>query len=160
MRVSALVGAVAATAVAAAALAHAAVRPTPAFRTPGSAAYCSLEATSQEDWSPELFCWTPNDGWAVWINWRARRARTGYFTRRPRVVHATGVLKGYRPRARLLSFGRRWTYRCADPRSFDSCPAPDGVVVFRCTSRRSGLTCTNTRRHGFWIGRYRGFRLF
>ena len=130
------------------------------FRTPDAAAYCSVEATNQEDWSPELFCWTPNDGWAVWINWRARRARTAYFTAPPRVAHGTAVLRGYRPRARVLRFRQRWAYRCSDPRSFDTCPAPDGSVVFRCVSRAAGLTCTNARRHGFWIGRFRDYKLF
>jgi Family of unknown function (DUF6636) len=42
----------------------------------------------------------------------------------------------YDPRARVLAYGTSW--------------ARDG---FRCTSRAVGLTCTNARRHGFFLSR-------
>jgi hypothetical protein len=29
-----------------------------------------------------------------------------------------------------------------------------------CTSDRTGLTCRNSDKHGWWIGRKQGFRLF
>lgn len=136
------------------------VYPRPLFRTPASAAYCYVEATSQEDLAPKLFCWTPNDGWAVEINWRARRARTAYYTKRPPIVHSYGILKGYRPRGRTLHFGQRWVWRCATMSHADRCGVREGPIAFRCVSRTTGLTCTNAADHGFWIGRFRGYRLF
>ena len=42
----------------------------------------------------------------------------------------------YNPKARVLGYGTSW--------------ARDG---FRCTSRAVGLTCTNTRGHGFFLSR-------
>ncbi len=42
----------------------------------------------------------------------------------------------YNPRARVLAYGTSWTR--------------DG---FRCTSRSIGLTCTNSRGHGFFLSR-------
>jgi hypothetical protein len=42
----------------------------------------------------------------------------------------------YNPSARVLAYGTSWSR--------------DG---FRCTSRSSGLTCTNARRHGFFLSR-------
>ncbi len=133
--------------------------PRPLFRTPQSAVYCYVDGTNHEDRSPQLFCWTPNDGWAVEIGWRNQRATTAYYTKRPAIVHGMGVLKGYRPRARVLGFGRRWAIRCRDTANVGSC-GTRGVVAFTCVSRVSGLTCTNAADHGFWIGRFRGYRLF
>ena len=42
----------------------------------------------------------------------------------------------YNPNARALAYGTTW--------------ARDG---FRCTSRSAGLTCTNSRGHGFFLSR-------
>jgi len=42
----------------------------------------------------------------------------------------------YNPQARVLAYGTSWSR--------------DG---FRCTSRSSGLTCTNQRGHGFFLSR-------
>jgi hypothetical protein len=42
----------------------------------------------------------------------------------------------YNPRARVLAYGTSWSR--------------DG---FRCTSRATGLTCVNTRGHGFFLSR-------
>jgi hypothetical protein len=115
---------------------------------------------SQNHPSPKLFCWTPRNGWSVEINRRGRRATTGRHTRPPRIAHGLGVLRGYRPRARVLAFGQTLRIRCADVGDFSSCGARDGVVAFTCTSRSNGLTCRNAVRHGYWIGRLRGYRLF
>jgi hypothetical protein len=46
---------------------------------------------------------------------------------------------------RVLSFGRHWHIR---------------GLGFWCTSRRTGLTCWNRGGHGWWLGRYRGYRFF
>jgi Family of unknown function (DUF6636) len=44
----------------------------------------------------------------------------------------------YDPKARVLAYGHTW--------------ARDG---FRCVSRSAGLTCTNKRKHGFFLSRER-----
>jgi hypothetical protein len=146
---------------ASAASAYTGVFPKPAFGTPGAAAYCAFLWTDPENSSPLIFCWTPDDGWSVSLNWRGRRRFTRYYTKPPGIVHDIGVLKGYAPRAVPLRFGGRFVYRSADPSELDTCRRNGaGVLAFTCTSRASGLTCVNAARHGFWIGRYRGFRLF
>lgn len=56
---------------------------------------------------------------------------------------------------------RMWTYNCPNPNTTIGCRSfGSGRLVFRCVSRRTGLTCTNARGHGWWIGRYHGYRLF
>jgi hypothetical protein len=82
----------------------------------------------------DFYCWTPNDGFYV-------------------DMHATGhvfghdyeeQLQGAYPRTNhVLGFGQRWA-------------RPE----FRCVSRRSGLTCRNDAKHGWWLGRFRGYRVF
>src|SRR3954470_9593336 len=101
------------------------------FRTPGGAAYCGYNEASAR-----YACWTPNDGFEVWMsNGRARKVYDSY-------------LRGFAPKAHTLRFGqtRAW-------------PPMHGKHGMRCTSRRSGLTCKNRRDHGWWLGRYRGYRL-
>jgi hypothetical protein len=85
-----------------------------------------------------------------------------YFDERPEIAHGIGNLEGYRPRAALLGFGERWRYRCAILADNATCASDrsGGRAAFRCVSRRTGLTCRNSRGHGFWIGRYRGYDLF
>jgi hypothetical protein len=136
------------------------VLPKPLFATPGATAYCYVDAKNRDNYSAELFCWTPDDGWAVWIDWRGRRAETGYFIRPPQIVDGLGVLRGYKPRAQVLRFGETRRIRCGDVTDFSTCPSREGVIAFTCTSRSTGLTCRNAAGHGYWIGRYRGYRLF
>lgn len=138
------------------------VHPRPLFATPSKAAYCTVFETSPEDLSPAIFCWTPNDGWSVAINWRERRAFTRYYTKPPGIVHDIGILKGYMPSSRrTLDFGKRWFYRCGKLSEVSTCAAfRSGATAFTCMSASNGLTCTNAVGHGFWIGRFRGYRLF
>jgi hypothetical protein len=136
------------------------VLPKPLFATPDRAAYCYLSLTTLDDRGAKLRCWTPNDGFAASIAWRADRAETAYFTTRPQIAHSVGVLKGYAPKAPMLSFGERVRIRCRTPADVTTCPARRGRLTFTCTSAGTGLTCTNTRGHGFWLGRFRGYRLF
>lgn len=96
------------------------------FRTPGEAAYCNA-------YSGDLICWTPNDGFTVWMS------NTGRAHKKYRKDH-----RGYEDnRAPVLRFGKskRW----------------GGYV---CKSRSTGLTCANRRGHGWWLGRYVGYRVF
>lgn len=140
---------------------HVGVLPEPRFVTPGKAAYCADQETSQEDYGPTLFCWTPGDGWGVAIGWNGEEAATDVYDKPPVIVHGVGVLKGYAPAAELLPFGRRWVYRCTDTDEIATCgPQGDGKVVFTCTSEKARLTCTNAVRHGFSIDRSGGHRLF
>lgn len=129
------------------------------FGTPGKAAYCYTEYAGYEDSRAQLFCWTPNDGWWVSIPWNGKRARTGIYDTFPQIVHGKTKLKGYAPSARLLRFGQHWRLRCDDPGNFKTCRGK-GVTSFACASQSTGLTCRNAAGHGFWIGRYRGYRLF
>ena len=136
------------------------VKPRPLFGTPGKAAYCYTDVAGSEDDRAELFCWTPDDGWWASIEWNGRRARSGIYDTFPRIVHRVTKLKGYAPAApRVLRFGEHWRLRCHDPGDFRTCKG-QGVTVFTCVSARTGLTCRNVAMHGFWIGRYRGYRLF
>jgi len=77
-------------------------------------------------------CWTPNDGFTI----------TLYTTRRPEVFYYPGHRDYYRA-VGLLPFNAGVDYN-----------------VISCWSRRTGLTCTNAASHGFWLGRYHGFRIF
>jgi hypothetical protein len=38
--------------------------------------------------------------------------------------------------------------------------SPPSHGRFVCNSRSSGLTCQNARGHGWWLGRYVGYRVF
>lgn len=104
--VASLVGCLAATASTAVAQAGA------VFRTPGEAAYCN-------DYSGDLICWTPNDGFTVTMS------KLGRPTKRYRKDHV-----GYTDNtASVLRFGK--TKR---------------LGAYSCTSRSSGLTCRKPQR--------------
>jgi hypothetical protein len=137
------------------------VAPDALFRTPLNAAFCGVGPASLADASPELFCWTPNDGWGLHLRPSASRAFAYYYDEDPRIVHGIRNLKGFAPRARLLRFGQGVLIRCVSVANLDTCGIGEaGPVVFRCSSGRKGLTCVNRRGHGALIGRFRGYRLF
>jgi hypothetical protein len=48
----------------------------------------------------------------------------------------------------MLRFGNRWTEWQALR------------LQYTCTSLRTGLTCKNRSGHGWWLGRYKGYRIF
>jgi hypothetical protein len=100
------------------------------FRTPNKAAYCG---TGHGPGAAQLVCWTPNDGFTVSMTRRGQPKK--------KYVEAN---RGYHDYVgQVLRFGQSWR--------------SDG---FRCKSRRTGLTCRNKRDHGWWLGRFRGYRLF
>jgi hypothetical protein len=108
------------------------------FHTPGWAAQCVVGENFAGP--PPLICWTPNDGFTVRMQPSGRASK--------RYVRFN---RGYRDRLfarRLLNFGQHWRFRL------------QGVTYFRCTSRRTGVTCRNSTGHGWWLGRYRGYRIF
>jgi hypothetical protein len=80
-----------------------------------------------------LICWTPNDGFEIAMSERGRP--TFDYNRRQRGYHER--------QAPVLAFGRAWRF-----------------PGFRCTSRASGLTCVNRAGHGWWLGRFNGYRVF
>ncbi len=100
------------------------------FKTPGGAAYCGI---SHGEPPYHLICWTPNDGFTVAMFARSRAYKS--YNRTNRGLHDYV--------GRTLRFGQRWA-----------------GAGFHCASRRTGLTCTNRIGHGWWLGRYRGYRLF
>jgi hypothetical protein len=107
------------------------------FRTPGKAAYCDYVPVGEviEGGVPNpkasLQCWTPNDGFWTYMT-RASVVKQGY----------SEQFQGYPP-AGVLRFGHKWR-----------------VGGFTCNSRRTGLTCKNRHGHGWWLGRYVGYRVF
>lgn len=110
------------------------------FRTPGQAAYCYI-LVSQNSLSG-MGCLTPNDGFFVNITSALGSSRAS-------VSHSyNSAYKNYRDdRVRLLDFGENW--------------ASSDAEVYRCESRSDGLTCRHTDSgHGFWLGRYHGYRIF
>ena len=101
-----------------------------AFRTPGRAAYCGV---TEGEPPFSLICWTPNDGFTLAMGVHSR------------VSHAYDRMnRGYNEPVRTLRFGQTWRVSGS----------------WRCTSRRTGLTCVNHAGHGWWLGRYRGYRTF
>ena len=109
------------------------------FRTPSRGAYCDYVPRGEiieggiENPRVSFLCWTPNDGFVVNTHATGRVSK-GYATQR---------LRAFWPVEQVLDFGERW--------------AMPGI---RCVSRRSGLTCRNDAGHGFWLGRFRGYRVF
>jgi hypothetical protein len=80
-----------------------------------------------------LLCWRPGDGYTATVG-RTGRADGSY------VSANYGRRDGAK---RILRYGQRWR-----------------AYGWTCVSRTNGLTCTNTTRHGFWIGRMHRSRLF
>ena len=105
------------------------------FCTPNNAAYCGMGPDSPHVRSQEyIHCYTPNDGFDVWMS------RTG----RPTASYVRAERGAYLHPYKRLAFGQ----------SVSLLPG------FRCTSRATGLTCTNSANHGWWLGRFKGSRLF
>jgi hypothetical protein len=102
------------------------------FVTPRKAAYCGV---SEGEPPLRLICWRPSDGLTLDMTGRARVQRRLYAPNRGYYDPAPG---------RVLRFGQTWTPRAS----------------WRCVSRSTGLTCTNRSRHGWWLGRLRGSRVF
>lgn len=100
------------------------------FATPGEAAYCIWGLVGPPS---QFVCWTPNDGFTVQMTTRGRPRK--YYDR-----FARGDIDRHAP---ILRFGQKRRF--------------GGIV---CSSRSTGLTCTNRRRHGWHLGRYVGYRLF
>jgi len=124
------------------------------FVTPGNAAYCYLGQNMAPE-NPILGCWTPNDGFQASVAYDTNRGSAGYGAR--------GIFKDHMPRGyKVLRFGKTFRWRCQDiDASFATgCSPHRGTTAFTCVSRRTGLTCRNRDGQGFWLGRFRGYRVF
>ena len=129
----------------------AAREPYASFYTPGKAALCSMvvDITGENPtYVPWLYCWTPNDGFTVTLT----------ASRRPHASTVKANKWHYEPGGRPLGFGKAWWMNRDSASGWGSGGAGD--VLIRCVSRASGLTCTNRAGHGFWLGRFRGYRLY
>lgn len=102
------------------------------FVTPRRAAYCG---TTHGEGAPYLICWTPNDGFTVSMSPRGRSSKSYDRSNRGHHDPAPG---------RVLRLGRSMTL----------------AGGYRCTSRRTGLTCRNRAGRGWWLGRFTGYQLF
>lgn len=80
-----------------------------------------------------LVCWTPNDGFAV--------SMSRYGRPKKRYIHNNRDFHDYV--GEILRYGEVWRDR-----------------GFRCSSRGSGLRCSNRRGHGWRLGVFVGYRLF
>lgn len=109
------------------------------FRTPGDAAYCRMEFVHNT--FDAFRCMTPNDGFWIRLTGLSRGTNV-------RVEKGSSAeYEGYRDRTvRVLGFGRVF---------FTS----DATIV-TCWSRPKGLTCKHYDGLSFWLGRFRGYRIY
>jgi len=129
------------------------------FHTPEKAAFCKYVIPMGFPGPTGLECWTPNDGFTVWMrpNGIAQKA----YVKENRLRYATAY--------RRLTFRQNWwgsdlngggaSYDL-EGRYREGTGSPRGTVQFVCKRRRTGLTCTNRAGHGWWLGRFRGYRIF
>jgi len=47
-----------------------------------------------------------------------------------------------------MSFGEKWRF------------LSPGFFQYECVSKKTGPHCTNHDGHGWWLGRYKGYRIF
>lgn len=119
------------------------------FYTPGHAAIC------WEDYHEIQFvCYTPNDNFSIYMYPTGRVPRNGDehpFSGAPvRNPNYTDWKRSdfNMKTGGLLSFGYRWSEWQALKREYT------------CLSQSNGLTCKNRSGHGWWLGRYKGYRIF
>jgi hypothetical protein len=132
------------------------------FYTPGKAAYCKFHVPLEPigaSYPPPLECWTPNDGFTVSMT-------DGRVSKR----YVSGNKWRFARSIRRLTFRQNWWSSTVGlvvddfGNSYDDyregTGAPKGIAIYRCSSRATGLTCRNRVGHGWWLGRYRGYRIF
>jgi hypothetical protein len=100
------------------------------FRAPGRTLYCELGDLP----APRvLICWRARDGLSIGM------LPTGRATVSPDRNNKAN----HQDRAPVLGYNHTWRYRTS----------------YRCISKPAGVTCRNRSNHGFFLGRFRGFRL-
>jgi hypothetical protein len=121
----------------------------PSFSTPGAAVICW-----EDHHEIELACFTPNDRFWIYMYPTGRVPRDGdehRYSGAPVKNPAYGTWRrsDFDLKAGpVLPFGHRWTEWQALK------------VDYTCVSSRTGLTCKNRSGHGWWLGRYKGYRIF
>jgi hypothetical protein len=124
----------------------------PTFFTTGKLALCKFatDLSGENSFTPYLNCWRPRDGFTVTLE---STGRPLFGTRKENKGPTETVLL---PRW-LLRFGETWWGNRGAEQGKGS---GRGRVLYRCTSRTSGLMCSSISGHGFWLGRTRGHRIF
>ena len=120
----------------------------PSFFTPGKFAYCKLHTIEVDP--PYLNCWRPRDGFTVTLE------STGRPLHGPLEANK-GPVRSLVLARWLLPFGESWWGNSRGLQGRGR--IGKGRVLYRCTSRTSGLTCRSSSGHGFWLGRVRGQRI-
>jgi hypothetical protein len=100
------------------------------FKQPGGGVYCGPNRTTPVG----LLCWRSSTGLTVVMN------ETGKVT----VDTVRKNRHMYEDSAPPLRFGHTWRFRDA----------------FRCTMEKKGLTCRNRSKHGWFLGRTEGYKIF
>lgn len=126
------------------------------FATPGKAAYCYV-AAGEVNYTPNpaLVCYTPNDGFTVTM--RSGSRVTKRYVAENKWAFATPL--------RTLKYGQSFWASDSGDNTYTGLGTPKdtglvGPVLYRCWSRSTGLTCKNRAGHGWWLGRYRGYRIY
>jgi hypothetical protein len=100
------------------------------FKQPGGGVYCTIHLGS-----PQLLeCWRSKTGLTLVIS---PRGRASFETLRSN----RNTFEDFAP---PLRFGRTWRYK----------------GLYTCTMTTKGLTCKNQSRHGFFMGRTEGYKIF
>lgn len=111
------------------------------FHTSQWAAQCVVAENMLNAERSPLICWTPNDGFTVRMYADGRVSKS--------YQKANRNFKDKFFAADLLGYNKWW---------FHMTSVAD--LKYACVSRTNGLTCKNRDQHGWWIGRYRGYRIF
>lgn len=132
------------------------------FYTPDKAAYCKFHVPLEYIVTSvtALECWTPNDGFTVVMRPRTRPTMSYERTNKWRFARSIRRLTfrqdwwGSEMGLSVDDFGNPFTqFR-------EGTGTPRGSAHYRCRSRSNGLTCRNRAGHGWWLGRFRGYRIF
>lgn len=102
----------------------------------------------------QLTCFTPNDGFSLFMYPTGRVPRDGdehLYSGAPVKNPVYRLWKNTdfnRKTGALLPLGNRWTQW------------QTLRLQYTCVSAATGLTCKNRSGHGWWLGRYKGYRIF
>jgi len=135
------------------AAAAAAPKPIPGIRSPSGAIKCLYIPRFGATGRPELLCMVTRAAYAARLQKSCSRGKAGldwHGFELPTAGKATVVCSGgvlydpstQRPTYALLRYGRTWKHG-----------------AYTCVSRVTGITCTNSARHGLFVSRL-SYRMF